>query len=200
MMLNCGHCIKTAHHALLMLVGVLALELLAHRVAELHVRRWVVGWCAAWRALEPLRAPSGRGRLAKRFGGRAWLAHLVYCGRGCAHREREGASSGGKEQCGASDGRICKEGAKSSGEHPMAGCKEEVLLLNHMQHAGTQSRGAGLHHTRAGSGRALLWTRATEHATCASVGTSPGILVQSFWPLKSLKFEAKRTSFWSARR
>ena len=92
----CGHCIKTAHHALLMLVGVLALELLAHRVAELHVRRWVVGRCAAWRALEPLRAPSGRGRLAKRFGGRAWLAHLGYYGRGCAHREREGASSGGK--------------------------------------------------------------------------------------------------------
>ena len=148
-MLNCGHCIKTAHHALLMLVGVLALELLAHRVAELHVRRWVVGRCAAWRALEPLRAPSGRGRLAKRFGGRAWLAHLGYYGRGCAHTEREGASSGGKEQCGASDGRICKEGAKSSGEHPMAGCKEEVLLLNHMQHAGTQSRGTGLHHTRA---------------------------------------------------
>ena len=26
-----------------MLVGVLALKLLAHRVAELHVRRWVVG-------------------------------------------------------------------------------------------------------------------------------------------------------------
>jgi hypothetical protein len=103
LMLNCGHCIKTAHHALLMLVGVLALELLAHRVAELHVRRWVVGWCAAWRALEPLRAPSGRGRLAKRFGGRAWLAHLGYYRRGCAHREREGASSGGKEQCGASD-------------------------------------------------------------------------------------------------
>ena len=35
-----GHCIKAAHHALLMFDGVLALELLAHRVAELqHVRR-----------------------------------------------------------------------------------------------------------------------------------------------------------------
>jgi hypothetical protein len=98
---------------------------------------------------EPLRDTSGRGHLAKRFGGLAWLAHRVYCCRGCTHREREGASSGGKEPCGASDGRICKEVAKSSGEHPMAGCKEGVLLLNPMKHAGTQSRGTGLHHTRA---------------------------------------------------
>ncbi len=38
-----GHCIKAAHHALLMLDAVLALELLAHRVAKLqHVRRWEV--------------------------------------------------------------------------------------------------------------------------------------------------------------
>ncbi len=46
-----GHCIKAAHHALLMLDGVLALELLAHRVAELqHVRRWEVGRFTASRA------------------------------------------------------------------------------------------------------------------------------------------------------
>ena len=64
-------------------------------------------------------------------------------------REGRGIIRWQNEQCGASDGRICKEGAKSSGEHPMAGCKEGVLLLNHLQHAGTQSRGAGLHHTRA---------------------------------------------------
>jgi hypothetical protein len=132
------------------LSGCLRLNCLPHRVAELHVCRWVVGRCAAWRALEPLRAPSGRECLAMRFGGRAWLAHLGYFGRGCAHRERaEGHRQVAREQCGASDGRICKEGANSSGEHPMAGCKECVLLLQHMQHAGTQSRGAGLHHTRA---------------------------------------------------
>ena len=46
---------------------------------------------------------------------------------------------------------------------------------------------------QSGSVRALLYTTAMEHATCTNVGM-PGIMAQ-----RSLKFEAKRTSFWSAR-
>jgi hypothetical protein len=83
---NCGHCLKAAHQTLLMLARVLALELLARRFDELRAGRLVVGHCVAWIArAPPLRAPSGRGRPAMRFGGLAWLAHRGHCTKGCAH-------------------------------------------------------------------------------------------------------------------
>ena len=57
----------------------------------------VVGQCAVWIArIPPLRAPSGRGHPAMRFGGLAWLAHRGGCPQGCAHTES--ASSGCNEQ------------------------------------------------------------------------------------------------------
>jgi hypothetical protein len=124
--------------------------------------------------------PSGRGRLAMRFGGLAWLVYRGHCTQGCAHTE--GASSGCKRAVGSV---ICEEGALLCRT-----CSVRERIVEALQSAASH---------KSGSGRALLWTRATEHATCTSVGTSPGILVQGFWPLKSLIFEAKRTSFWSAR-
>ncbi len=150
----------------------------------------------AWRTLEPLRAPSGMGRLAKRLGGRAWLAHRGDCCRGCAHRER---AEGHLRQVARRSGErpmagYARKKAKSSGE-PMAECKEGVLLLQYMQRAGTQSRGAGLHHTRA----------AAAQCQSAALHKSDGARdVHKCWHVgatqKSLKFEAKHTSFWSARR
>ena len=96
---NCGHCLKAAHQTLLMLARVLALELLAGPFEELRARRLVVGHGTAWIArAPPLRASSGRERLAMRFGGLSWLAHRGHCPQGCAHTE--GVLSGCKEQWG----------------------------------------------------------------------------------------------------
>ena len=85
----------------------------------------------------------------------------------------------------------------------MAGCKEGVLLLNHMQHAGTQSRGAGLHHTRAAAAERQRQSAALHKSDGARNVHKCWHVARDFGPeilaLKSLKFEAKRTSFWSAR-
>ena len=78
--------------------------------------------CIAWIARAPsLRVPSGRGRLAMRFGGLAWLVYRGHCTQGCAHTE------------GALSGWV----AKSSWEHQMAGYAKKD-----MQCVGTHSGGA----------------------------------------------------------
>ena len=111
----------------------------------------VVGQCAAWIArVLPLRASSGRGRPAMRFGKLAWLAHRGCCTQGCAQRER-----------------VRHQVAKSSRERQMAGyAREELSFAAHAACGNAERRHRlGLHHTRAAAAvrcfaqerRALHW-------------------------------------------
>ena len=94
----------------------------------------VVGQCAAWIArVLPLRASSGRGRPAMRFGKLAWLAHRGCCTQGCAQREF-----------------VRHQVAKSSRERQMAGyAREELSFAAHAACGNAERRRRGLHHTRA---------------------------------------------------
>ena len=59
-----------------------------------------------------LRAPIGRGRPAKRFGGLAWLPHRGSCGQGCTQTEgNRGHVVRLQRAVGSVNGRICEEGA-----------------------------------------------------------------------------------------
>ena len=198
-MRSCGHCIKARHHALLMLGGVLALELLAHRVSNLHGRRWVVGRFTASCALEPLRAASGWAALAMRFGGRAWLAHRRNCCRGCAHRE-------------SADGH--RQVARSHGVRQMAGyARKEQRAVGSVRWQDARKECSfcstcSVQERRAADAQGCI-IQERQCARCAQVMAVARVFgshglgpkdksAQGFWPKKSLKFEAKRTSFWSA--
>ena len=135
-----------------------------------------------------LRASSGRGRPAMRFGELAWLAHRGCCTQGCAQRER-----------------VRHQVAKSSRERQMAGyAREELSFAAHAACGNAERRHRGLHHTRAAAAvrcfaqerRALAIAHRSRknHARWTMLG--PG---RRKAQIHSSLFEAKLTTFRSAR-
>ena len=135
-MRNCRHCLKAAHQTLLiMLAEVFALELLVP--ASLKNSVLVVLVVGAVRSLDcartiPLRASSGTGRPAMRFGGLAWLAHRGGCPQGCAHTERV---------CHTQREFVVRL-QRAVGSVRWQDMRGRSAPLQHMQRGGTQSGGA----------------------------------------------------------
>ena len=76
--------------------------------------------------------------------------------------------------------------------------RKECSFCSTLQRAGTQSRGAGLYHTRPAAAERQRQSAALHKSDGARDVHKCWHIARDFGP-KSLKFEAKRTSFWSAR-